>query len=321
MSKILITGANGFVGQEVCRQLRNEGHTLTGTTRDRSLKAGPQNIPLYYLPEFSRDMDWSPMVAGAEAVVHLAARVHQMDDKASDPMSEYRRVNVDATKSLAIAAAAAGVKRFVFLSSIKVNGERTEGSPFSEEDAPEPVDPYGISKWEAEQALAEVSASTGMEVVILRSPLVYGPGVGGNFAVLARAVMKRRLLPLSGVTNRRSLVYVGNLAAALTVCLKSSEAPGETFLISDGEDLSTSDLIRRMAVAAGIQDNLFNCPVQLLRIAGLITGRRQTIARITESLEVNSSKIRSLLSWSPPYSVNEGLSETMGFFSDRIAIS
>ena len=315
MSRILITGATGFVGQEVCRQLRDLGHTLTGTTRDNGLYAGPENIPLYCMPGFSAEMDWSQAVAGADVVIHLAARVHQMDDQASDPLSEHRRVNVEGTRSLATAAAAAGVKRFVFLSSIKANGEKTDGAAYSEDDTPAPVDAYGLSKWEAEQALTAIVNNKDMDLVVLRSPLVYGPNVGGNFASLAKAVIKKWPFPLGAVINRRSLVYVGNLASAITTCLDHPNASGETFFVSDGKDLSTGDLVRCMAEAAGVTARIIHCPLWLLYLAGTVTGRRQAIERMTQSLEVESAKIRRVLSWSPPYTMPEGLRETMSSLS------
>jgi len=321
VTRILITGATGFVGRAVTRLLREQGHTLTGTTRDKGLRAGPENIPLYYMPEFSTEMDWSQAVSGAEAVIHLAARVHQMQDQAPDPLAEFRRVNVYGTVSLARAASDADVKRFVYLSSIKVNGEKTEESPFSDENPPEPLDDYGLSKWEAEQALMEMTAGSGMEAVILRPPLVYGSQAGGNFATLAKAVLKGTPLPLGAVTNRRSLLYVDNLASAISVCLRHPKAAGETFLVSDGEDVSIGDLIRRMAGAAGIGDKLFYCPLWLLHIAGALSGRRETIARITESLEVDSSKIRELLEWSPPATMDAGLRETMAAFAGAQSLS
>ena len=315
MSKILVTGATGFVGREVCRDLHQRGHTITGTTRNKDLAVGPENIPLYHVPEFNNDMDWSPAVAGVDVVVHLAARVHQINDRSPDPLSEYRRVNLDGTKSLALAASAAGVRRLIFLSSIKVNGELTHGEPFSEDDHPDPVDAYGISKWEAEQAIRDIAAKNSIESVILRSPLVYGPYVSGNFAVLARAVIKNRPLPLGAIANSRSLVYVGNLASAISICIDHPNAQGETFLVSDGDDLSTGELVRRMAKAARIKDRLFYCPLWVLHAAGMIAGRRQVIDRITESLEINSDKILRVLSWSPSYSVDEGLRVTMRFFN------
>ena len=311
MSKILITGATGFIGRSVCQILREKNHTLTGVSRNKELRSGPQNIPLYYLPEFSGNMDWSKAVAGADAIVHLAARVHQMRDRSADPLSEFRRVNMEGTKTLAEAAVAAGVKRFIFLSTIKVNGQRTIGKPFSENDLSAPDDPYGISKWEAENILVDIATKGGMETVILRSPLVYGPHVGGNFMSLARAVAKRWPLPLSAVTNRRSLIYVGNLASAIATCVSHPNAPGEIFFVSDGETLSTAELAKRMALAAGIRGNIFYCPLWALHTAGVLTGRQQTINRITESLEVDSSKIRRVLNWSAPYSVEKGLTETM----------
>ena len=315
MSKVLVTGATGFVGRELCRHLREKGHTVTGTTRDHSLTVGPENIPLYHVQEFNNDMDWHPAVSGVDFVVHLAARVHQINDHAENPLSEYYRVNFNGTKTLAMAAAAAGVKRLVFLSSIKVNGELTRGEPFSENDYPAPVDAYGVSKWKAEKILTNIAADHGIATVILRSPLVYGPHVGGNFAVLARAVVKKWPLPLSAIANSRSLVYVGNLASAISTCLDHPDAAGKIFLISDGEDLSTGELVRRMAKATSIRDWSFYCPLWLLNAAGTLSRRQSMIDRLTESLEVNSDKIMHDLSWSPPYSVDEGLQVTMSFFN------
>tara|TARA_A100001015_G_scaffold306739_1_gene401494 strand:- start:865 stop:1830 length:966 start_codon:yes stop_codon:yes gene_type:complete len=317
MSRILVTGATGFVGQEVCRQLRYLGYMITGTTRNIGLQAGPENVPLHYMPEFSDEMDWSQAVGGVDVVIHLAARVHQMADHALNPLSEYRRVNVEGTKSLAIAAAAAGVKRFIFLSSIKANGEKTDGTAYSEEDVPAPVDAYGLSKWEAEQALAAIVDKNDMELVILRSPLVYGPNVGGNFAALAEAVIKKWPFPLGAVFNRRSLIYVGNLASAITTCLDHPKARGETFFVSDGKGLSTQDLVRCMAEAAGVTARIIHCPLWVLRFAGILIGRRQAIERLTQSLEVESAKIRRVLSWSPPYTMPEGIRETMSSLSAR----
>ncbi len=311
MKNILITGATGFIGREVCRQLRRLGYTVSGTTRDTGLHAGPENIPLHYIQEFSCEMDWSQAVAGADAIVHLAARVHQMRDQVVDPMSEYRRVNVEGTKSLATVAAAAGVKRFIFLSSIKVNGEKTIDTPFSERDTPAPIDPYGISKWEAEQALAKINSHSSLDTVILRSPLVYGPNAGGNFATLVRAVIKRWPIPLGAVANLRSLVYVGNLVSAIVQCLVHPSARGKTFFVSDGEDLSTVELVRRMAEAAGVVPRIFSCPLWCLHAAGVLTGRRQIIEKITDSLQLDSEHIRQALSWSPPFSVEDGLRESM----------
>ncbi len=249
------------------------------------------------------------MLSRVDAIVHLAARVHVMNDTASDPLTEFRRVNVDGTLNLARQAAAAGVRRFVFVSSVKVNGEETlPGKPFSAADAPAPVDPYGISKFEAERGLLQLASETGLEVVIVRPPLVYGPGVKANFEKMVRWLAKGMPLPLGGVhANRRSLIGLDNLVDLLTVCLRHPAAAGHVFMASDGEDLSTTDLLRRLGKAMHRPARLVPVPPALLELGGRLLGREDVVRRLTGSLQVDIGKTRQVLGWEPPVAVDEGL--------------
>ena len=259
--------------------------------------------------------DWSGALRGIDCLIHLAARVHVMHEKSSDPLTEFRRVNVEGTVRLAEAAAAAGVKRLVYVSSIKVNGEATFERPFSESDVPNPPDPYGVSKYEAEMALQKISAETGLEIVIVRPPLVYGPGVGGNFARMLGWIEKGIPLPLGSVRNRRSMIYVENLADALIHCTTHAKAAGETFLVADSESVSTPELIRLLAEKMGRKPRVFSFPVSLLKLLGKFTGKSSEIERLTGSLEADASKIRKMLDWKPPRSLDDGLKKTAGWFS------
>ncbi len=310
MSKILITGVTGFVGTALCKQLRQADHMLTGTTRTSDLGAGPERVPLYHIPEFGPETDWSQTVSGAEIVIHLAARVHIMKDRAADPLADFRRVNTAGTKRLAEQAAAAGVKRFVFLSTTKVTGELSPPAGFSETDPALPEDPYGISKWEAEQALAEVSKSTSMEIVILRPPLAYGPGVKGNFFTLLKAIDRGTPLPLGAIQNQRSLIYVGNLADAIVSVATHPDAAGQTFFVSDEGAVSTPVLIESIAASLNKNSRLIRIPLGLLNLAGALTGKSGAIQRLAGSLTVDTGKIQTLLSWQPPFTMVEGLKTT-----------
>jgi UDP-glucose 4-epimerase len=252
--------------------------------------------------------DWGHALKGISVVVHAAARVHVMNDTATDPLIEFRRVNLQGTLNLARQAATSGVRRFVFISSIKVNGEATVlGSPFFADDVPTPLDAYGVSKMEAEQGLRQIAADTGMEVVIIRPPLVYGPGVKANFAALMRAVQRGWLLPLGAVYNQRSLVALDNLVDFIITCTTHPLAANQTFLVSDGQDLSTTQLIREMAQAAGVTARLLPVPVPWLRAAARVLGKADSVDRLCGNLQVDISKARTLLGWMPPVSVTEGL--------------
>jgi len=262
--------------------------------------------------------NWTDALCGAKVVVHLAARVHIMRDEAADPLTEFRRVNVEGTLNLARQAADAGVRRFIYLSSIKVNGEQTlcEQS-FTVQDVPAPLDPYSISKHEAEESLRKLAQQTGMEVVIIRPPLVYGPGVKANFLAMMRWLHKGVPLPLGAIHNRRSLVALDNLVDLIITCLDHPAAANQTFLISDGEDLSTTELLRRMGLALGRPARLIPVPVSLLTSGAALLGRRDMAQRLCGSLQVDISKARALLGWKPPISVDEGLRRTaQGFLHE-----
>jgi nucleoside-diphosphate-sugar epimerase len=319
--RIFITGATGFIGSALSHGLLEAGHPVRGVIRPST--GVPQwatlesaNLEWVVLHDRSTERETNEALQGVQIVVHLAARVHVMVDDAFNPLQEFRRMNVDWTERLARAAASQGVHRFVYLSSIKVNGEQTV-VPFSEQDPPKPRDPYGGSKWEAEQALARVSTQTGMETVVVRSPLVYGPGVRGNFLQLLNILRQGIPLPLAGIRNQRSLVYLGNLVDALTRCIHDPRAAGRTYLVSDGEDLSTPELVRRLSVAMGSSVCLWSCPTSFLYWMGQVVGKREMIDRLVGSLQVNSSKIQTELDWHPPFTVDAGLSETAVWFRAR----
>jgi len=227
-------------------------------------------------------------------------------------------VNVKATERLARMAAASGVKRFIFMSSIKVNGERTFDRSFTDADSPRPEDAYGISKWEAEQALARIAKETGLELVVLRAPLVYGPGVKGNFLRLMRLIARGAPLPFASVANRRSLVYVGNLVDAISACIEVPAAAGNTYLVSDGEDVSTPELIRALAAALGVPLRLFPLPPAVLKISGALVGKRGAIDRLTQSLQVDSSRIRAGLGWRPRFTLTEGIEQTARWYRETV---
>ncbi|MFA5826011.1 MAG: SDR family oxidoreductase [Gallionellaceae bacterium] len=307
---MLVTGASGFVGRTLCAELVRRGHSVRAALRtpDNFDIAGCETIRI---SEIDSHTDWNHALHGVTTVIHLAARVHVMRDDASDPLEEFRRVNVAGTEHLARSAAMSGVKRFVYVSSIKVNGEETSGEKvFTEADVPSPQDPYGVSKWEAEQALHRVSQETGLEVVIVRPPLVYGPGVKGNFAQMLKVLSKNIPLPLASINNLRSLVYVGNLADVLILCAMHPAAAGQTYLLSDGEDVSTSELLRQLGAALGHPARLFSCPPVILSLSGRLIGKSDQIGRLLGSLRVDSGKIRRELSWNPPYTLGEGLKNT-----------
>jgi nucleoside-diphosphate-sugar epimerase len=306
--RVLVTGATGFVGRALVAALLRQGWQVRATGRDEARIPGGCE---FFKLDFGADPDLARLVDGVEAVVHLAARVHVMGAGARE-LEEFRRANTVPTRRLADAAARGGARHLVFMSSIKVNGESTGQRPFMESDVPSPGDPYAVSKLEAEMHLREVAAGSDLRVTMLRPPLVYGPGALGNFARLLAWIRAGRPLPLAGVTNRRSLLFVGNLCSAIAAALDRPPADARTFLVSDGEDLSTPELVRRIARAAGIQARLFNCPPVVLRLAAMAAGRAAELERLTGSLAVDTSRIRSELDWAAPHSVDEGLSLTLG---------
>lgn len=312
--KVLITGANGFVGNSLCKTLALRGYIAHGATRLPC--EFPSAVKNVLVGEINNQTDWKLILGGCDVVIHLAARVHVMQETEGNPLSEFRKVNVAGTEHLAWSAAAAGVKRLVYVSSIKVNGEETcNDQAYTEQSNPSPQDPYGISKWEAEQALHRVAKETGLEVVIVRPPLVYGPNVKGNFAQMISVIARGVPLPFASVNNKRSLIYVKNLVDALILCATHSAAPGNTYLVSDGEDISTSDLLRKLAFAMEKKSRLFLFPMSLLRLTARVFRKSDQVTRLLGSLRVDSSKIRHELGWVPPFSVSDGLKATV---KDRI---
>ena len=312
---ILLTGASGFVGRAVLASLIQSRSVRVALRQSNSagLSEGVDVVRACLSPH----QDWLKVLSDVSLVIHCAARVHVMNERATDPLAEFRRVNVAGTLRLARQAAEARVRRFVFVSSIKVNGEHSlPGQPFTADQIPNPCDPYGISKYEAEAGLRALSAETGMEVVIIRPPLVYGQGVKGNFITMLRWLQRGIPLPLGGVTeNRRSLVFLDNLVDLICTCLDHPAAANQTFLVSDGEDLSTVALLQRMAVALGRPTRLIPVPAGLITIGARLIGRPGIAQRLCGSLQVDISKTRELLDWVPPISADEGFRQTAAYWA------
>jgi nucleoside-diphosphate-sugar epimerase len=306
---ILVTGASGFVGQALCVALAERFNVRAALRSARKLGRGHEQVVVGPVDRFT---DWASVLNGQDVVIHLAARVHVMREIASDPLREFREVNVEGSLQLARQAARAGVKRMLFVSSVKVNGETSPpGKGFVESDTSMPVDFYGLSKLEAEDGLREIAKETGLEVVIIRPPLIYGPGVKANFAALVRAVKRGLPLPLGAVHNQRSLVGLDNLVNFLITCATHPEAASHTFFVSDGHDLSTPELIKSMAEAAQVPARLFHIPVWLLEAGATLVGKREVVRRLCSDLQVDISKAQRVLGWSPPFSVEEGLRQTV----------
>jgi len=316
MPTALITGATGFIGHAVCEQLLARGWQVKGTIRSSSQDGVglPEGVIPCSVDSLGPGTDWRKALSGIEMIVHLAARVHIMKDTSEDSLLEFRQVNTHATERLARMAAQMGARRFVFLSTIKVNGEDSGDRAFNEEDALNPQDNYALSKLEAEQALRRVAEETGLDVVILRSPMVYGPGVKGNFLRLIQVVQRGIPLPLASVHNRRSVIFLGNLVEVVISCMTHPQAKGKTYLVGDDEQLSTAELISRTARALGKSARLWPFPVELLRYAAMLLGKSAEADKLLNSLLVDSSKIRSELGWKPHFSLDEGLSVTARWF-------
>jgi nucleoside-diphosphate-sugar epimerase len=316
LKKVLVTGAAGFVGRSLCKELFNCGYQVRAAMRSHGqLSAAGETV---IVGAIDGQTDWSAALNGVDAVIHLAARVHVMKDEAADPLAEFLKVNLYGTSNLAQQAASAGVKRFVYVSSVKVNGERTTvNRPFLESDEPDPHDPYAISKLRAEQDLQRIARETGLEVVIVRPPLVYGPWVKGNFIRLLAAVDRGIPLPLAGANNVRSLVYVGNLVDALIACATHPAATGQTYLVSDGDDVSTAMLVDMIALSLGRSSRAFYFPPGLLHAVATLLGRAEQMDRLFGSLRVNDEKLRRDLAWSPPYTMEQGLRATADWYRSQ----
>jgi len=323
-TRLLITGANGFIGRKLCAILKEKGYFVRGAVRNnvRDVSGVDEYIQVGDIDEST---DWQPALAGVDTVIHLAARVHIMNDPEADPVEAFRKVNVLGAERLARMAAKAGVKRFIFISSVKVNGEgcrdcfvasrlaMTEGA-YTEKDIPAPQDAYGISKRETEDRLAGIATETGLQVVILRLPLVYGPGVKANFKSLLKIAGSGIPLPFKNISNRRSFLYLGNLVDAIVACINHPRAAGETFLVSDGEDVSTPDLINLIARAMGKKAILFSLHPDILKALCKIVGKDEELEKLTGTLIIDSSKIRNMLGWQPPFTLEEGIKETVKYY-------
>lgn len=318
MNKILLTGASGFVGGAVCKRLLTTyPGELVLTTRD-SLLDIPQPNVVVKISAIDSATDWSDALQGVKVVIHSAARAHIMNDQAADPLAEFRRVNAEGTLNLARQAQAAGIKRFIFISSIKVNGEQTKiNQPYKADDAPKPIDPYGVSKLEAEQGLQKLAAETNMEIVIIRPVLVYGEGVKANFLNMMKWLHHNIPLPLGAIKNKRSLVALDNLVDLIVTCIDHPKAANQIFLVSDGEDLSTTELLQRMAKALHKSVWLLPIPGFLLGLGAGLLGKHAMAQRLCGSLQVDISKTQQLLGWAPPVTVDAALSKTARNFQEK----
>ncbi|WP_229013092.1 NAD-dependent epimerase/dehydratase family protein [Paraburkholderia gardini] len=312
--QIAISGANGFVGRVLCALLCDAGHDVNALVRRAGVGVARARECVIPDDNFASIAAGQPELKHCDVFVHLAARVHMMQDDAVDPLMAYRAANVDGTLNAAAAARRAGARRIVFVSSVKALGDREPGRPWREDDIPAPVDPYGISKFEAEQALFAFGRTNGIEVVVIRPPLVYGPGVRANFHGLMRAVDRGIPLPLGAIDARRSMVYVGNLADAIRTVATRLEPVEGIYHVTDGDDLTVADMVEALARALGRPLRLLPVPVLWLRGIGRLTRRTAQVDRLTSSLRVDSSRLRRELGWTPPWSVLQGLAETARAF-------
>ncbi len=317
MSRILVTGATGFVGRHLCKLLASIGHEVVGTTRSNAIGTEVDGYELATIADLGDEIDWGPLLEGTDYVIHLAARVHVMRELEEDPLAAFRRVNVGGTERLLRHEHMRDVKRVIFISSVKVHGDETVKKPFSATDTPVPPDPYGVSKLEAENLVEEIGAEVGFETVIIRPPLVYGPGVGGNFARLLRLIDRGIPSPFGLVRNARSLVSVDNLCDLIRECLGNESAAGKRFLVSDNSDLSTPELVRHIAAALGRPSRLLPVPVVLMRIAANLFGRAAEVSRLTGSLQVDIDATLKTLDWTPPVSVKEGIASTVAWYQEQ----
>ncbi len=314
---ILVSGANGFVGESLCIELLRQGQAVRAAVRCAKIPVA--NSETVSIGEITHETDWTDALSGTRVVIHLAARVHVMEDSSIDALSEFRKVNVEGTLNLARQAIAAGVKRFIFISSIKVNGESTcFGHPYTAEDESAPIDSYGISKYEAEEALRQLAKETGLEIVIIRPPLVYGPGVKANFHSIMYWLEKGIPLPLGAIDNKRSFIALDNLVDLIVTCTTHPSAANQTFLAADGEDLSTTELLQRLGIALGKPARLLPISVWFLNTTAILLGKHDVAQRLCNSLQVDAGKTYKLLDWQPPVSVDDALKKTAADFLQKL---
>ena len=314
MKKVLVTGSTGFVGRHLCKSLVSGGFTVTGTTRSLASGCTPVIYDVRETGDIGAPMDWALVLRDVDYVVHLAARAHVMSETAQDPLTEFRRVNCRGSEQLAESAVAAGVKRFIYVSTIKVLGEKTEGRPFQHTDRAAPSDPYAISKLEAEEALHHIGEDKGLELVILRPPLIYGPGVGGNYLRILNLVSRGIPIPLGSLRNTRSMLAVSNLCDVIQICLEHPDAAGRTFLVSDGADTSTPGLFRLIGNLMGKPVRMLPVPEYLLRLGGKIFRRSNEVRRLCDSVQVDIEQTKKVLDWSPRTSLKDGTRDTVNWY-------
>lgn len=314
MNTVLLTGSTGFVGSALLAELKKlPDFRVVSAVRSAVVSVSDDVV---VVGNIDGTTDYSSALNGVDVMVHAAARAHIMRDEVSDPLAEYRKVNVEGTLNLAKQAVAADVKRFIFISSIGVHGLNSS-RPFKETDIEAPHDAYAISKCEAEQGLRKLATETGLEVVIIRPPLVYGGAAPGNFRSLINLANKSVPLPFGAVNNHRSMVYVGNLVSFIIHCIQHPMAANQTFLVSDGEDVSLRNLVTYIRLCFGRSPRLLPVPVGLFKLAGALTGKRGVVDRLVGDLQVDSSKARSLLGWAPPYTVEQGIAATVADFMSK----
>lgn len=321
MNRVLVVGASGFIGNFLVRDLLSKGYAVSVAVRNVIDYKNDERVKVEHLPDLSVPIhDWGEILRGVNAIVYLAARVHVMNDVHPEPLSAYRAINSDAALSLAQAGVTHNVKRFIYISSIKVNGESSP-HPFSEADTPHPLDDYGVSKLEAEHKLTQLGSHSDLEVVIIRPPLVYGPGVKANFMALAKAAGHGLPLPIGAIDNKRSMIYVQNLTDFIITALEDPKASGEVFLVSDGQDISTKELTYLLGEAQGKTPLLLPVPVNLLYFFGRLVGREDMIRRLTESLQVDITKAKTMLGWQPPFPVWYALARTGKSLNEHINLT
>jgi nucleoside-diphosphate-sugar epimerase len=320
MGKIFITGATGFIGQALSLKMLKDGYRVKAVIRRQdcpsSLPAEAESVHIESIEAFDRYQD----LEDVDTVIHLVGRAHLIKGRVTDSLEVFRKVNLLGTEQIARMAVKAGVKRFIFVSSVKVNGEGSS-QPYSENDLPAPQDAYGISKMEAEQALFQIALKTSLQVVVLRLPLVYGQGVKANFKNLIKIVDSKLPLPFNGLSNRRSFLYLGNLVDAIITSVRHPQAGGQTFMVSDGQDISTADLIRMIASALNKKRSLFYLHPTILKALCKIAGKGEEVEKLTGTLLVDSSKIRNLLGWKPPFTLEEGIKETVKYYKSWQSVS